>query len=101
MAITKLGFRCLSIQDEPGCTKEVPITDRSDEGNGNTTNVLDTFTASTDKWFEHLPLKNFPVLSRLQPAFNEIIVNPDDGLYWAATRTDLTKINAPVLQFGG
>jgi len=75
--------------------------DRSNEGKGNTSNVLDIFTANMDKWFEHLPLKNFPVLNRLQPAWNEIIANPDDGPYWDATRTDLSKINVPVLQFGG
>jgi hypothetical protein len=75
--------------------------DRSNEGKGNTSNVLDIFTASMDKWFGHLPLKNFPILSRLQPAWNEIIANPDDGPYWDATRTDLSKINVPVLQFGG
>jgi len=77
------------------------VIERLTEGKGNVTNVLDVFTASEDRWFEHLPLKNFPVLNRLQPSWNEIIYNPDDGPFWDATRTDLSKIDVPVLQFGG
>lgn len=77
------------------------VIDRLTEGKGNVTNVLDVFDASQDKWFKHLPLKNFPVLSRLQPSWNDIIHNPADGPFWDSTRTDLSKIKVPVLQFGG
>ena len=77
------------------------VIDRLTHGEGNVTNVLDVFIANEDKWFEHLPLKNFPILNRLQPSWNDIIYNPDDGPFWDATRTDLSKINVPVLQFGG